>query len=480
MWPYFHALGGDVRLYGVLTALFSLSRMVAAPALGWWSDRYVGAHRHVLLLACVMLVAGNFMYSLYPTLFLLIVSRLLIGVGAGTLGEARGYISLAVDNQDPPLSHRQAKKQRTSLISWLSSSQFASSAASPGAAALFALGAFSIGSIAVNEYTAPGLFLAALSFLAFVAVIIVFREPVFAESVEHDEAIMAAGAGADTASVQSSVRTGRDADDPIEPLDSRAKQTLIGCVVITVVSRFCVSMLDTIFVVYTLRTYGWSVSMNAIVVSAMGAAGFVLLLVLPKLLDVLHNLMKIDVHASPGRQGVILARAPDILVLLLGLGAMALGFCVLTPNPRTEDDDATEHIDESADIAMWRAIVGAMLVWSVGFALTQTLVNVIVSDVLGRRKQSFLSGALSSIGSLARIGGALWGSFALTMGGWAVAYGTAALISAAACLVCALFFHSYDIAREWYKRLRAQGVAQHRLERSPEQDRLQLLSENRV
>ncbi len=76
---------------GLLFASYSLSQLLAAPVLGYLSDRY--GRRPILLLSLLGTVASFAMLALANSLAMLFAARILDGLSGGNIPTARAYIS---------------------------------------------------------------------------------------------------------------------------------------------------------------------------------------------------------------------------------------------------------------------------------------------------------------------------------------------------------------------------------------------------
>lgn len=132
---YATRLGANAAIVGVLVAAFSVSQLISAPAWGWMSDRY--GRRPAILFGLLVSAVAYVIFAFAGSIWLLLVSRVIQGLGGGTIGVVQAYVA------DISL-----EKDRAKALGWLS--------------AVTSLGAVvgpAIGSILVRVggYTAPGL-----------------------------------------------------------------------------------------------------------------------------------------------------------------------------------------------------------------------------------------------------------------------------------------------------------------------------------
>lgn len=110
------ANGGDVGSLGLCISLYSLGRLVCSVPFGTWADKR--SSREVLIFASTLAVIGNAMYALAPyvigkfasaavVLGVLCASRLVVGLGTGSLSVCKAYLAA---NSSP--------EERTKVIAW--------------------------------------------------------------------------------------------------------------------------------------------------------------------------------------------------------------------------------------------------------------------------------------------------------------------------------------------------------------------------
>jgi DHA1 family tetracycline resistance protein-like MFS transporter len=88
---YARALHASDSLVGDLGALFSLMMFIATPVWGSMSDRY--GRRPVIMIAIAISAASYVLFAHATTLFLLVASRMLTGLGSGNITAAQAYIT---------------------------------------------------------------------------------------------------------------------------------------------------------------------------------------------------------------------------------------------------------------------------------------------------------------------------------------------------------------------------------------------------
>ena len=144
LFPFYATdFGADAAMVGVLVSAFSVAQLAVAPLWGRMSDRY---GRRPAILAGLLITAGAYVvFAFAGSLPVLLLSRLVQGLGGGTIGVVQAYVADA-----------SAPDQRTRSLGWLSA------VTSLGAVVGPAFGSLMIG---IGGRTAPGLAAAVLALL---------------------------------------------------------------------------------------------------------------------------------------------------------------------------------------------------------------------------------------------------------------------------------------------------------------------------
>ena len=132
---YATRMGASAVMVGALVAAFSVAQLVSAPAWGWMSDRY--GRRPAVLFGLLVSAAASVIFAFAGSIWLLFLSRIIQGLGGGTIGVVQAYVADISEQKD-----------RAKALGWLS--------------AVTSLGAVvgpAIGSILVRfgGHTAPGI-----------------------------------------------------------------------------------------------------------------------------------------------------------------------------------------------------------------------------------------------------------------------------------------------------------------------------------
>ena len=104
---YATALGASATIVGVLIAAFSVAQLASAPLWGKVSDRY--GRRPALLAGLLVSAVAYVIFAYAGTIWLLLVSRIVQGLGGGTIGVVQAYVADASDPRD-----------RAKSLGWLS------------------------------------------------------------------------------------------------------------------------------------------------------------------------------------------------------------------------------------------------------------------------------------------------------------------------------------------------------------------------
>jgi len=104
---YATKLGASATVVGILIAAFSIAQLASAPLWGRFSDRY--GRRPALLVGLLVSAVAYVIFAYASTLWLLLLSRVVQGLGGGTIGVVQAYVA---DASDP--------KDRAKSLGWLS------------------------------------------------------------------------------------------------------------------------------------------------------------------------------------------------------------------------------------------------------------------------------------------------------------------------------------------------------------------------
>jgi multidrug resistance protein len=142
--PYYaKEFGASALVVGLLISAFSLAQLACAPGWGRFSDRY--GRRPAILAGLIITAAAYVVFAFAGNVWLLLLSRVVQGVGGGTIGVVQAYVADA-----------SAPDQRTKSLGWLSAVTSLGAVAGPALGSVLA---------SAGGRHAPGIGAASLSLL---------------------------------------------------------------------------------------------------------------------------------------------------------------------------------------------------------------------------------------------------------------------------------------------------------------------------
>jgi len=369
LWPYLQVLDGTIQFLGFVSSGFSFARFFAAPFFGWWSNKR--SHKEVMLICLCFLIVGNVIFALYPPPWVLLISRVVVGIGAGTLGQSRGYVSQVT-----------TKEQRTKYVAYLTVSQFAGFAVTPGISILLSyidFDLFGVKALETDAYSSAGYLLAILAAISIAVVYFFFVDPPKSSSTEP-------APPKEKKSISKKVgEMWNSAPALFKNPDFRKILLFSGLIFAT---RTAVAVVETASSEISQASLNWSSQTLSYYLCGLGVMGTGILMALPY------------VCKQFGTIG-------EGLLLCVGVFSLAFGLALMMPILNT--------------VYVYSFVVGLGLTWSLGSALCQTLIISYLSRILNPDSQGAVMGWLASLGSVSRIIGALWTGFALASSGGAFA-----------------------------------------------------------
>jgi multidrug resistance protein len=170
---YATKLGASATIVGVLIAAFSIAQLASAPLWGKFSDRY--GRRPALLAGLLVSAVAYIIFAYASTLWLLLLSRIVQGLGGGTIGVVQAYVADASDPND-----------RAKSLGWLSAATSLGAVVGPA-----------IGSVLIHwGRHAPGIASAIFCVLVSVFAGIYLRESRDATVSAEHEVVHQTGSGA--------------------------------------------------------------------------------------------------------------------------------------------------------------------------------------------------------------------------------------------------------------------------------------------
>ncbi|XP_064418397.1 uncharacterized protein MFSD8L1 [Latimeria chalumnae] len=144
IWAYLQILNAEPYFLGLGLSAFSFTGLLAGPIFGHWSDR---THRtkSIILFANLFEIAGNFMYFVGVSKWLLLASRLVAGIGTGAGAAIFGYLTRSTSTED-----------RATVFAVVMACRQAGLLIGPAFNLFLRLCNFRLGPFEANKYTSPG------------------------------------------------------------------------------------------------------------------------------------------------------------------------------------------------------------------------------------------------------------------------------------------------------------------------------------
>lgn len=351
-------------------AAFSLGRVASSPYLGAWSETKGSAH--ILSLASLVVIAGTLLNAYAPSCGVLIAAQVLTGVGSGTLGVTRSYVT-----------ERTFGSAKTWKLARLTAVQYAGFTVTPFVGAFYAHvlgdGAFWVGPLWVTSFTLASYTLTIIALVLFVCLQTVFVDYVPARDRPKKPvkpvAPAADAAPKDSTSVQVAASAaesdGASNDDNASTTCgikswSEVDWCLFAGLALNVATKGSVGVFETVGIPVAKHRFGVSAAVAGYSVSGCGALGTALLAYGMKPLSSKHS---------------------DAMLMAVGVSVMAIS-CSLLMSPSTSS-------------AVYLAAIFAM--YASGYPLGHTAVLTWFSKLSTQSSQGYLQGWFASAGSFGRI-----------------------------------------------------------------------------
>uniref|UniRef100_A0A667YXH7 Major facilitator superfamily domain containing 8-like 2 n=1 Tax=Myripristis murdjan TaxID=586833 RepID=A0A667YXH7_9TELE len=150
IWRYLQILEAPPYFLGLGLSAFSLSGLLTGPLFGLWSDRS-RTTKTIILFSNLFEIAGNFMYFMGYSKWLLLCSRLVAGVGAGAGSSIFGFLTRSTQPEE-----------RAGIFAAIMACRQAGLLLGPAFNLFLRLCDFKLGPFVVNKYTSPGIFMCLL------------------------------------------------------------------------------------------------------------------------------------------------------------------------------------------------------------------------------------------------------------------------------------------------------------------------------
>ena len=410
IWPYLLTMDKHATksLYGWIVAAFSFGQLVGSPILGFWAN--YRSVREPMFVSLIIFTISSFLYSYCDAFppdaapWAMMVSRFLIGVGAGNVSVVRAYISAAT-----------TERERTSAMANVSAFQALGIILGPVFGIAFSplhYPGLSISAIkfSINIYTGPG-YLGGILGIVNILLLFFFKETQLFN--KRGKSTRANGTANAILSLQ----------ETPEKLPGYDK---VGAAV-------CIFLFFSIFAVFTVfETIGTPLSMdefawtgqeatvyNNIVYLALGFVAISVFIVI-KLLSRYVQERTLFVF------GLMVVSVALFLFIPLPGDPPVIRYDPVYPNGSYIPDyrangtepvgcdslkqDWCEHIPR---LQFWQFILGSLLM-GVGFPISQVMSYAIFSKLLGPFPQGTMMGILTAAGSTARSIGPIFVSYVYT------------------------------------------------------------------
>uniref|UniRef100_A0A665TPC2 Major facilitator superfamily domain-containing protein 8-like n=1 Tax=Echeneis naucrates TaxID=173247 RepID=A0A665TPC2_ECHNA len=162
IWRYLQILEAPPYFLGLGLSAFSLSALLTGPLFGFWSDRSKTT-KSIILFSNLFEIAGNFMYFIGQSKWLLLSSRLVAGVGAGAGSSIFGFLTRSTQLEE-----------RASIFAAIMACRQVGLLVGPVFNLFLRLCDFKLGPFVVNKYTSPGIFMCLLWMLLQCVVLVMY------------------------------------------------------------------------------------------------------------------------------------------------------------------------------------------------------------------------------------------------------------------------------------------------------------------
>ncbi|XP_026547223.1 major facilitator superfamily domain-containing protein 8-like, partial [Notechis scutatus] len=144
IWAYLQKLNAEPYYLGLALSAFSFAGLITGPFFGYWSDR---THRTKgsIMFANLFQIAGNFMYFVGGSKWMLLSSRLVAGVGTGAGASIFGYLTRSTTSQE-----------RSKVFAAVMACRQVGLLIGPACNLFLRLCNFHLGPFVVNKFTSPG------------------------------------------------------------------------------------------------------------------------------------------------------------------------------------------------------------------------------------------------------------------------------------------------------------------------------------
>lgn len=366
--------------YGAIVAIYSAGQFLGSPIFGFWSNH--APARLVIVVSLFISAIGNVLYGFVGNLpapgWMMLLSRFLVGLGAGNVAVCRAYASEA-----------STLANRAGTMAKMSMAQGMGFVVGPILGYLLHFCNFHMGSIPISQYTAPG----------FVSAVFGIGNTIFAAICFKE--------------LNSRLKKNTGESKPVD-IEKPTKSELIS-IFIAIFLFFVViavfSIFETMITVVTNHDFGWSATDNGILLVAVGALSVVVFIII----------------STP-----YMKRKDDRKMMFFGTCLQIVGLAVAT---------TWKWPFKIQNHLTYGQLYTAAILIGIGYPIASAYMFAIYSKVLNPSFQGTKMGWLTAGGSLARMLGPIWATHAFKIGGGELLFlGTDALVVIS--LIVLIIFYS--------------------------------------
>ncbi|XP_061493419.1 major facilitator superfamily domain-containing protein 8-like [Rhineura floridana] len=177
IWAYLQTLDAEPYFLGLAISAFSFAGLITGPFFGYWSDR-THQTKTIILFANLFQIAGNFMYFVGSSKWILLSSRLVAGVGTGAGASIFGYLTRSTSFQE-----------RATVFAAVMACRQVGLLIGPACNLFLRLCDFQVGPFVVNKFTSPGLFMCLVWLLLQIIVVTMYYDLPLPPSVRSVRAV---------------------------------------------------------------------------------------------------------------------------------------------------------------------------------------------------------------------------------------------------------------------------------------------------
>ncbi|KJH46141.1 transporter, major facilitator family protein [Dictyocaulus viviparus] len=384
LWPFLNTVdptASDV-FFGIITASYSVGQGIASPLFGLWMNRSKSV-RSPLIVGITVMILSNTIFCFVEAFmekkrrWVMLVSRLFIGLGAGTVGVMRAYAATASTLTD-----------RARAITLIQASYVIGMTIGPAIPVAFApiqYPGWVVGPLHVDMYTASA-WLASIICIVSLILLLIMLEENYAGIEEKYE-------------------------DDYNPLPTFDVLGVSICVITQFTMMFIITNLETVGSMYAMVMWSWTKRQAVIYIG---------------ILQAINGIFSMFLYAAfVGKLGDCMSKGRERIFTMIGL-AMALLYHVLTfpfpigPTLRWTTKVVSHNVTYvgcNPNQYKWCHSVHRVNLWLYAvlyctllascFPIVTISMNTLFSKILGARRQGTMQGVMLMSGSLARTFGPL-------------------------------------------------------------------------